>query len=62
VEPYDKVVGNPAKSIGHRFPKHLVNQLLELKWWDFSVEKIEKLVPYMMDTNIELFLEKAKCV
>lgn len=40
VEPYSIVGGNPAKLIKKRFPEEQIEQLLELKWWDWEIEKI----------------------
>jgi len=32
----------PAKHLKWRFPEHIRRQLLEIKWWDWSEEKIKK--------------------
>ena len=40
VEPYSIVGGNPAKLIRKRFSEEKVETLLEMKWWDWPVEKI----------------------
>jgi virginiamycin A acetyltransferase len=32
--------GNPCNIIRKRFDDELINYLLELKWWDWPVEKI----------------------
>ncbi|PTD94248.1 hypothetical protein C9439_03990 [archaeon SCG-AAA382B04] len=42
VEPYSIVAGNPAKHIKYRFSEKIRNQLLELKWWEWDEEKIER--------------------
>jgi len=42
VEPYEIVGGVPAKHLKWRFPEHIRRQLLEIKWWDWSEEKIKK--------------------
>jgi len=44
VKPYSIVVGNPAKFIKFRFPEKYIKKIHELKWWDWSEEKIRKLV------------------
>ena len=43
VPPYAIVGGVPAKIIKYRFPQEIINELLELKWWDMPVETIAKL-------------------
>lgn len=40
VPPYTIVGGVPAKPIRKRFPDEDIARLLELKWWDWPVEKI----------------------
>ncbi|MBE2256211.1 MAG: Vat family streptogramin A O-acetyltransferase [Ignavibacteria bacterium] len=42
VEPYSVVAGNPAKEIKKRFSEDKIKKLLELKWWDWSPEKISE--------------------
>ncbi|TBV25992.1 chloramphenicol acetyltransferase [Meridianimaribacter sp. CL38] len=42
VEPYTIVGGNPAKPIKERFSEDTISKLLELKWWDWEIEKITK--------------------
>ncbi|MUU77682.1 CatB-related O-acetyltransferase [Winogradskyella endarachnes] len=44
VEPYTVVGGNPAKPIKKRFSEDIICKLLELKWWDWDIEKITKNV------------------
>ena len=52
VEPYAIVGGNPAKQIKKRFTEHKIKSLLELKWWDWPVEKITRNVQYLTGTDI----------
>ncbi|MCU1571323.1 MAG: hypothetical protein JWR33_2064 [Naasia sp.] len=40
VEPYTVVGGIPAKPIRVRFPPHVVERLLELRWWDYSPNQL----------------------
>ena len=40
IPPYAIAVGVPARVIGYRFPHEMIERLLELKWWDWSEEKI----------------------
>lgn len=44
VEPYTIVGGNPAKPIKKRFSEDTISKLLELKWWDWDIEKITENV------------------
>lgn len=40
VPPYAVVGGVPAHIIKYRFPKEIVNTLLEIQWWNWPPEKI----------------------
>jgi len=53
VEPYAIVAGNPAKTIRKRFDDELIKLMLELKWWDKSIEEINSLIPILTDDNLE---------
>jgi acetyltransferase-like isoleucine patch superfamily enzyme len=41
--PYSINVGNPSRIIGYRFEQNIINQLLDLKWWDLEFAKIAML-------------------
>lgn len=53
IEPYTIVGGNPAKAIKKRFSEETIEKLLELKWWDWDVEKIEQNLEAILSTNID---------
>lgn len=40
VAPYTVVGGNPGKEIRKRFSEEKIEELLELKWWDWKIERI----------------------
>jgi virginiamycin A acetyltransferase len=42
VAPYTIVGGNPAKEIKKRFSENVIAKLLDLKWWNWDIEKITK--------------------
>jgi virginiamycin A acetyltransferase len=42
VKPYTIVGGNPARLIKVRFPAETIKRLLEIKWWDWEIEKITR--------------------
>jgi virginiamycin A acetyltransferase len=42
VKPYTVVGGNPARLIKVRFPVETIKRLLEIKWWDWEIEKITR--------------------
>lgn len=41
IEPYTIVAGNPAKQVKERFDEHTIKTLLDIKWWDWDIQKIE---------------------
>jgi phosphonate metabolism protein (transferase hexapeptide repeat family) len=49
VPPYAIVGGVPAKVIKYRFPPDLIKRLLEIKWWDWSDEKIKSTFHLLAD-------------
>lgn len=59
VPPYAIVAGNPAKVIRYRFSETIIQQLEEIRWWDWPVDRIIENVPYLLSNQIELFLERA---
>lgn len=40
VPPYHIIGGNPSRILKRRFDEELIDYLLEIKWWDWSAEKI----------------------
>lgn len=40
VEPYTIVCGNPAQPIRKRFPDHVIDFLIDLKWWNWDKAKV----------------------
>jgi acetyltransferase-like isoleucine patch superfamily enzyme len=59
VPPYSVVIGNPAEIIRKRFSDDIITRLLEIKWWDWPEDKIKEHVPFLCDSNIEKFINKA---
>ena len=53
VAPYTIVVGNPAKALRKRFDDELIDLLLRFKWWDKSVEEINRLIPLLTCSDLE---------
>ncbi|MEO1262611.1 MAG: CatB-related O-acetyltransferase [Bacteroidota bacterium] len=57
VEPYAIVGGNPAKLIKKRFSEEHIEQLLEIKWWDWDVEKITKNVQHLTGMDFSKIIQ-----
>ncbi|KAA2315805.1 CatB-related O-acetyltransferase [Bacteroides caccae] len=56
VPPYTIVGGTPAKEIRKRFDAEVIQQLLMLKWWDWSADNIHQCLPYIMEGKINELL------
>jgi len=56
VFPYSIVGGNPAKFIKKRFTEEQINKLLEIKWWDWDDEKINKFTTLLCNPDIDKFI------
>jgi virginiamycin A acetyltransferase len=53
VPPYTIVGGNPAKEIRRRFSDEEINRLLELRWWDWPLEKITANVHLLTGRSLD---------
>lgn len=63
VEPYTVVGGNPATIIKKRFDEQTIDTLLNIKWWDWSIEKIEKNIDVITGNDLDALigLKKNDC-
>jgi virginiamycin A acetyltransferase len=59
VEPYSIVGGNPAKPIRKRFDDETIALLLDLKWWDWPIEKISENLEFLVMGDLESLKAKA---
>lgn len=53
VPPYTIVGGNPAKIIRQRFADEVIAALLELAWWDWSIETISQNLEAIVAADID---------
>lgn len=56
VAPYAIVGGNPAKEIRKRFSDEVITKLLELGWWNWPMEKVQKNAALLSSGDIEKIL------
>lgn len=57
VPPYSIVGGIPAKVIRKRYSPDIIEQLLSLRWWDWTKDRIKRNLPFIMAGNIENMTE-----
>lgn len=53
VKPYEIVVGNPGTAIKKRFDEETINKLLDISWWDFSMDRIMNSYQAIMDGRVD---------
>lgn len=58
IPPYAVAVGSPIKIIKYRFPPEVIDQLLELQWWNRDESVLQKVADHCFD--IELFLKEMR--
>jgi acetyltransferase-like isoleucine patch superfamily enzyme len=57
VPPYAIVAGNPAREIKRRFPEQTIEKLLELRWWDWSDDRIAANIKALSNDDIEMLFQ-----
>lgn len=57
VPAYAIVGGVPAKVLRYRIDEHLIKKILEIKWWDWPIEKIQERVEdfYTIDEFVKKY-------
>ena len=58
VPPYAIVGGNPAKVIRFRFEPGQIEALLQLRWWDWPIERIRQSQRELMAGDIDGFIAR----
>lgn len=53
VPPYAIVAGNPATIIRHRFTNDEIAILMDLKWWDWSEEKLDSSMEILLNNCVK---------
>lgn len=49
IAPYTVAAGNPCRVLRKRFPEDICQRLLDSRWWELDVAKLEKLAPLFSD-------------
>lgn len=60
IPPYSIAVGNPAKVVKTRFDEEAVELLLNLSWWDWDIDLIEKAMPILVKGDTSTMREFAR--
>lgn len=59
VPPYAIVAGNPASVVRYRFEQNIIDELLDIAWWDWPDEKIDRFLALMFGPDIGEFITAA---
>lgn len=59
VPPYAIVAGNPATVVRQRGSETQIAALLDIAWWDWPEDKIERFAPLLMSRDLEAFIAAA---
>jgi acetyltransferase-like isoleucine patch superfamily enzyme len=60
VPPYAIVAGNPARLLRFRFPAEQIAALLEIRWWDWPIEKIRTYIPLLSTAQVDDLIAAAR--
>lgn len=52
IPPYAIAVGVPARIIGYRCDNHLIEKLMNIQWWNWSMEIITKHIDILLNSDI----------
>ncbi|MFD2796813.1 DUF6270 domain-containing protein [Promicromonospora vindobonensis] len=58
VAPYGVVAGAPAREIGKRFSDAQIVRLQELRWWDWSWDRIDSSIHLLTHPDVEALLQR----
>ncbi len=62
VEAYAIVVGNPARLLRKRFDEEMIRLLLQWRWWDREIEKIDRLIPLLTSSDLEAVKQQIRAL
>jgi acetyltransferase-like isoleucine patch superfamily enzyme len=60
VAPYDIVAGVPARTIRQRLPEPYIRPILESCWWDWDIERLQRLGHIIGSDDFAAFLTEAR--
>ncbi len=60
VPPYAIVGGNPARIIKYRFDEKIIQELLEIKWWNYGPEIVDGIDFGNVDEAVSILKERIK--
>lgn len=61
-EPFGIYAGNPARLVRKRFPQATIDALLEIRWWEWPDERIDRAVPLLQSGPSPAHLEELRAI
>jgi phosphonate metabolism protein (transferase hexapeptide repeat family) len=58
VPAYTIVAGNPARPVRQRFDAMTSKRLLDLAWWDWEHEQLQRALPDFRNLSVDAFIDK----
>jgi virginiamycin A acetyltransferase len=58
VPPFAVVAGNPARVLRFRFPKTDIERLLDVAWWEWEADRIERAMPLLAAGEVEALVRE----
>lgn len=58
VDAYAVVAGNPARKVSQRFQPEVIDRLLDLKWWDWSIDQMRQRADFFRQDFSQLSVEQ----
>lgn len=62
VPPYAVVVGNPARVVRMRFDEQSIARLLQIRWWEWPIDRIRAFESLLCADDIGAFIAAASAV
>lgn len=60
VEPYAIVGGNPARPLRKRFPADVIDELLEIRWWDWDAAHVTQHLEAIVGADLDALRAAAR--
>ncbi len=58
IGPYEIWGGNPARLIKKRFSDQEIDKILQIKWWDWNLDTLERNIQYLRSSDVETLWQK----
>ena len=60
IDSLEEIITELDKIIKKRFDEVIIQQLLQIAWWNWEDEKIQKYMPLLLNNDISKFISEAE--